>query len=284
MPQPSIHERFDALASADLAKFREFFRRMHKLFPQEAAESCLWYIGAHGLDKAAQAMAYWISADATYITVLLDAESLPVEVASKAIAVVRNVDSQFYIRFLKSAAALESPAAIVHGLALLPAMGDYSILIPWLRTLSQSLDERVRARSTKLLCELRPNKTLIERQLQSDNPRIRSGALEALWQAPIPESAALLRSSLTDSHHRVVGNALVGLYKVGESDALDKMVELSKHKDQLFRAAMAWAMGVAKDARAIPALQELTRDRSYMVRKRALTSLLETEQACCENG
>ena len=252
---------------------------MHKLFPAEAAEACLLYIAAHGLNAAAQSMTYWLTADATYMSVLLDLESLPVETALKAVGIVKNVDPQFFVRFLKATVAVSSSPLIIRALALLPAMGDYGILIPWLRSLAQSSDNRVRARSTKLLCELRPNRSLIERQLQSTDPRVRAGAIEALWQAIIPDAEVLLRSVFTDTHHRVVANALVGLYRVGAADALPEMMKWSAHKDHLFRASMAWAMGFVKDARAVPTLQELTRDRSHMVRKRALASLLAIELA-----
>ena len=279
LTEPRINEQFDALASTDLPKFRGSFRRMHKIFPAQAAEACLLYIAAHGLDPATKSMAYWLTGDATYISVLLDLETLPVETAVRAVAVVKDIDPQFYLRFVKATAALESSPVIIRALGLLTAMGDYSILIPWLRSLGQSSNERVRARSAKFLCELRPNKSLIERQAQSNDPRIRAGAMEALWQAHIPEAVTLFQAAVKDANHRVAANALVGLHRLGENDALSEMIELCKHKDHLFRAAAAWALGSVKDVRAIPVLQELSRDRSHMVRKRALASLLAIESA-----
>jgi HEAT repeat protein len=283
--QQTIHQKLDSLAAPDLTEFRQFFKRLHKLFPQQAAEACLLYISAHGHDAAARSMAYWLVGNATYISVLLDVESLPQEAAAKAVAVVKDLDPEFFLRFAKATANLASPPVILRALSLLPSLGDYSILIPWLRTLGQNGDVRVRSRATKLLCELRPNKGLIERQMQSTDARVRAGALEAGWQAKNDETRAILRAALTDPHHRVVGNALVGLYRMGETDVLNDMIELCAHKDHLFRAAMAWAMGFVKDPRAIPTLQELAQDPSHMVRKRALASLLAIESLKpVENG
>jgi HEAT repeat protein len=67
------------------------------------------------------------------------------------------------------------------------------------------------------------------------------------------------------------------LYLLDDTQVLNDMVELSGHKDHLIRAAMAWAMGYVKDTRAIPVLQELVRDRSATVRKRAAAGLVILE-------
>ena len=273
----SIHERLGALASSDLGEFRHSFRRLRRLFPEQAAEACLLYIASHGLDPASRSMAFWLSGDHVYVSVLLDPDSLPSDMASKAVAVVKEIDQEFPLKFVRAVADLTAAPLIMRALSLVPAIGDYSILIPWLRRLSQNSDLRVRSRSSKLLCELRPNKSLIERQMHSEDARIRASAIEALWHINNEDARGLFRLALSDPHHRVVGNALVGLYLLGETDLLNQMIELCAHKDHLFRSAMAWAMGFVKDPRAIPTLQELTHDSSLVVRKRALSSLLLIE-------
>jgi hypothetical protein len=198
--------------------------------------------------------------------------------ASKAITAVKDTDPQFALKFAKAAACLDAPAAILRALKLAPALGDYSILIPWIRLLGENPDARIRSHSAKLLCQLRPNKRLIERQMRSGEARVRADAIETLWRSDIDNKLAMLWAAVADPHHRVVANALISLYRLGESGALDKMVELCGHKNHLFRAAVAWSMSSVNDARAIAALQELTRDASSMVRKRALNSLLAHER------
>jgi HEAT repeat protein len=273
-----ILERFDALATSDMAEFRQFFRRLRKQFPEQAAEACLLYMASHGVDTAAHSMAFWFGGDSPYIQILLDEESLSIDTAHKAIAVVRDIDPQFLLKFTKVVSALDLSPRILRALSLMPAIGDYSILIPWLRKLTEHPDQRVRSRSSKLLCELRPNKGLIERQMHSDDSRVRANAIEAMTHARnLDDARTLFRDALKDKNHRVVGNALVGLYKLGDESALNHMIELCANKDHLFRAAMAWAMGFVKDVRAIPALRELTTDNSLVVRKRALNSLLILE-------
>jgi HEAT repeat protein len=102
--------------------------------------------------------------------------------------------------------------------------------------------------------------------------------MEALWQPTAVEVAQdvlpFFRIALADPNHRVVANALVGLYRLGETEALQKMIVHCSDGQHLFRAAMAWAMGVIDDTRAVPTLKNLSVDRSFTVRQRASSSLL----------
>ena len=52
--------------------------------------------------------------------------------------------------------------------------------------------------------------------MQSLDPRVRAGAIEALWHHPNDDTRSMLEAALADPHHRVMGNALVGLYGLGE--------------------------------------------------------------------
>ena len=273
-PAVSIQEALGNIASGNPEEFRVFFRRMRKMFPDEVTEACLWYIASRGLDMAAQNMAFWLTNENKYLTVLLDASSLPLEVASKAAMALKEADPQFLIKFLKAGEQLTSPGMILRALNLIPSLGEYSVLLSWLRKLAQHNDAHVRSRSIKLLCKIRPNKEFIERQMRSNDPRVRASAVEALWPLKTAESNELLRSAARDPHHRVVGNALVGLHLQGDPSALPKMVELCEHPEPLFRAAMAWCFGSILEKPTIPILQCLTKDPSAMVRKRALRSLL----------
>ena len=180
-------------------------------------------------------MAYWLVGDATYISVLLDIESLPAAVAAQAAAVVKDLDPQFFLRFSKATARPNlSGVSFCAASAYCRSLGDYSILIFWLRALGQNGDVRVRSRAAKLLCELRPNKGLIERQMLSGDARVRAGAIEAVWHAKNDESRAIFQAALSDCHHRVVSNVLVGLYRMGQTETLNDMIDLCAHKDHLF--------------------------------------------------
>jgi hypothetical protein len=280
--QSRAHEVFGSTGAASFKEFRRQFQEVYRKTPLRAVKLFLYYLGTRGLDPISEAMAFWAASGTSYILVLLDvgpaaADSLSTEIAAGAIALLPRLDPQFLFKFARTVAAFKEPDAILRALHLAPALGDYSILIPWLRSLLQSSNLRLRSRAAKLLCQLRPNKSLLDRLLHSPDPRIRAAVMEALWQAKALDPTEIVlpffRTALADTNHRVVANALVGLYRLGDTEALNQMINHCADKQHLFRAAMAWAMGEVEDARAVPSLLNLTFDRSYTVRQRASNSL-----------
>jgi hypothetical protein len=169
----SVPDLLANMASTD-GNFTLHFARLRNMFPDDVAEACLWFIASRELNPAGRSMAFWLSSQGRYVNILFESDALPPDVACKALVVLKTVDPSFIINFFKASDRICSPQAILRALSLVPGLGDYSILIPWLRKLCIHADERVRSRSIKLFCELRPNKALIERQMQSDEPRVPS--------------------------------------------------------------------------------------------------------------
>ncbi len=115
-----------------------------------------------------------------------------------------------------------SPQAVARALALLDGLKDYSVLFPWLRGLTACADERIRSQAVKAFCKLRSNTAVILRQLKAEDGRVRANAIEALWMIQTPEAADIFREALGDRHHRVVVNALIGLYRQNDPSAFEK--------------------------------------------------------------
>lgn len=275
--QQSLHT-LTGLASGAPDTFKLSFRRLRTAFPTEVTEACLWYVAAQKTDSATQQMALWLISDARYLQVLFDPATLPFEKAGRAIAHLKPADPSFYVRFHKVANELTDPKNIGRALGLISALDDFETLLPLLRTYSHHTNERIRSKAVKLLCQLRPNRSLIERQMESMDPRVRASAIEALWYARCPDSAGLFTSALSDPHHRVVANALVGLHLQESAEAFDKLLDMARHPQAFFRSAAAWAFGFVREERATPALETLATDSSPMVRKRALQGLLALHQ------
>jgi len=278
-----VHEVFASIGADSLADFETRYREMYEASPLRAVRLFLYYLSVRGLDPLADVMAYWAASGTLHISVLLDTnvldkESITPAVAYHAMPFLPELDPRFLYKFATTVAALEDVVAIQRALRLVPALFDYSILIPWLRTLSGHSDARVKSRAVKLLCQVRPSSGQIKRTLESRDDRVRASVIEALWNPRMTrkdqEVRSILQAAVNDPSHRVVANALVGLYLMGDSDALQKMIELCEAKNHLFRAAMAWAMGVVEDLRAVPALQRLALEPSFIVRQRAANSLL----------
>jgi HEAT repeat protein len=270
-----------------LNEFRRRYQAIYEEAPLQAVRLFLYYLSIRGVDPLAETMATWATSGTLHISVLLDTdvldqESITPAVGYHAIPFLPELDPQFMYKFATTVAALQDAVAILRALRLVPAMSDYSILIPWLRTLSASklghTDRRVRSRAAKLLCQARPSDGQIKRSMESRDERVRASAIEALWNPRMTrkdqEVRTILQNAVSDPNHRVVANALVGLYLMGDTEALQKMIELCDSKNHLFRAAMAWAMGIVEDLRAAPALQRLALEPSFIVRQRALNSLM----------
>lgn len=109
--------------------------------------------------------------------------------------------------------------------------------------------------------------------MRDGNPRVRANVVEALGKWNAVEASEVFEETTSDVRDRVVANALVGLYLRGDQSSLRRMIILCQSADADFREAMAWSLGPVGDERGAPALQWLSKDRSVMVRKRALHSL-----------
>lgn len=111
------------------------------------------------------------------------------------------------------------------------------------------------------------------------DPRVRANAIESLWGVNSPNARELLTFAASDANNRVVGNALLGLYYLGEPAVLADLVKLSVHESELFRASAAWVMGETGDPRFSDALRRMISDPDTLVRKRAFTALAQLKVA-----
>jgi hypothetical protein len=86
-------------------------------------------------------------------------------------------------------------------------------------------------------------------------------------------------AALHDTSNRVVGNALYGLYAMGESASLAESIKLAAHPAAVFRATAAWVMGETGDPRFRDPVAQLLRDPHPIVRSRALRSVAQIKAA-----
>src|ERR1035437_10930718 len=110
-------------------------------------------------------------------------------------------------------------------------------------------------------------------RLGESDPRVRANAIESLWGVDSPEARTLLNFAANDANTRVVGNALLGLYYLGESSVLADVVKLAAHDSALSRSSAAWVMGVAGDPRFAETLRRMISDPDAVVRKRVFAAL-----------
>ncbi len=277
-PQPtlSLEEELLRLARTDAAQFVQLFRAVRTSRLRETARACLRYLGDHGSDPIGQKMAVWLSGGSAYLEFLLAPDFLPTEKAARAVRAMHEVSLQFAVnlrRHLMDGKLPLDSERLVRSIQLLEAVIDPAILIPWLRNLTQHPEPRIRSTAAKTLCEMRPNLLMIERQLKSDDARVRANAIEALWTLNTPQAIPLFNDCLMDEGHRVVVNALIGLHRLGVPDAFERLLSLAKNPAPMVRRAAIWGMSFLADSRAVPALRVLAQDPDEEVRAKALPVL-----------
>ena len=81
-----------------------------------------------------------------------------------------------------------------------------------------------------------------------------------------------------------MGNALLGLYYLGDCSVIPKIVKMADHEASLFRAAAAWVMGETGDARFVKTLARMLMEPNPTVRKRAFAAIGRIKAASAQTG
>jgi hypothetical protein len=114
------------------------------------------------------------------------------------------------------------------------------------------------------------------------DPRSRANALEASYDFPSSYALrALYRSWIHDSDNRVVGNALLGLHKSGDTFCLPPIFRMVAHPNPKFRATACWVMGRSEDPRFLETLDGVVKTDTGTVRANAVRAM-RTIQAAVE--
>jgi hypothetical protein len=275
----TIEQLLRAYARTDAARFTVFFRRMRISDPEDCALGCLQHLSESGDPQISRQMTLWLCSGVEYIGRVFDPQIAPLDGTKRLAITLRDADPQFFTklsRFLQDPRTPKPNPLIVRLLSVVPALGECGMLLPWLRTLDDHPDDSIRLQAAKTQCQIRPTWAMVDRLLQSPEPQTRADALEALWREPNSESRTVFHYASTDSDHRVVSNALVGLYLAGEENlSIEKMGQLAEHKSAMFRLAAVAAMTKIRDERCVPTLKRLALDQTPIVRNAAKTALQE---------
>jgi HEAT repeat protein len=154
-------------------------------------------------------------------------------------------------------------------LEILGAISTGTRIAPLLAHLTGHPNERLRAKVLKLIGYRVRNVRLVEERLKEADPRVRANAVESLWGEKELWAARLLWKAVEDANNRVIGNALFGLYDLGDEKIVPHILRMGEHPTPLFRSTAAWTMGHTGDPQFLPALEKLNRDLYAAVRKAA---------------
>lgn len=111
------------------------------------------------------------------------------------------------------------------------------------------------------------------------DPRVRANAVEAVWGVDSKDTRRTLWELARDPNNRVVGNALLGLYRLSEAAAGEALEKMSEHDSPKFRATAAWVMGRTGNSRFLDALHRMEGDPEENVRRNAAQALARINAA-----
>ena len=167
-------------------------------------------------------------------------------------------------------------------LDILARVSDGTRILPSLARLLHSTDAGLRSKAALIMGRSNRSATWVRSHMSDADPRLRANAVEGLWGVETEEARDLMLAALRDANNRVVGNALYGLYAMGESVSLAETIKLAAHPAPVFRATAAWVMGETGDPRFREPVAQLLRDPHPMVRSRALRSVASIKAAMAQ--
>lgn len=226
-----------------------------------------------------------VLADQDLLFPLLLNPMLPLDTCLAMARIAVAIDRQFYLWLssLLQKGILETENMPVEAasriLAILNATMEPHTLAPLLRKILVHPNARVRSKATLLIGRGQSGIDAIEALLLDDDSRVRANAVEALWSNPDPRVIPIFTRALDDSNNRVIGNALLGLYRAGSMVAVSAAFAMAQHQSAVFRGTACWMMGESGDPRFIPHLAKTVGTAPRELRRTAFAALQSAKKS-----
>jgi HEAT repeat protein len=164
-------------------------------------------------------------------------------------------------------------------LEIVDQISDGNRLLPSLMRILRHDNPYLRSKAVLMIGRSGRSLSWIQKRLQESDTRVRANAIEAIWGVDSPQARELLNWATQDGNNRVVGNALLGLYRMGESSSLTRLAKMAGHDVPGFRRTAAWAMGETGDPRFSEVLGRMIADDNGGVRKGAFAAVRRIREA-----
>lgn len=231
----------------------------------------------------------WLISGSKALTGLLcDPSFLSEEEACSLIERLRKIEPSVELNLFKGVfgvdckggLSLEKPDCGLRFLQVFGIKSNSMRLLPLVAQLLKHPNARIRSKAAVLVGKMSRQYEWLEQTRNESDERVRANALEALWEPGIPERLrARLWESLQDESNRVIGNALLGLYRQGECGCIPLITAMTRHPEEKFRATAAWVMRETGDDRFRPYLLPLLNDASSLVKANAAQAVEKLEEA-----
>lgn len=151
-------------------------------------------------------------------------------------------------------------------LEIMAAISDGARILPVMAQLLQHPDSRVRSKAALLVGRSNKNYRWVEQRMTEDDPRVRANAIESLWDVDSEGTRHVFWAATADPDNRVAGNAVYGLYKLGEPASIPLLLQMMEHAQADFRVTAIWIMGETGDPRFLPVLARVMGDSESQIR------------------
>src|SRR5260370_4136554 len=175
-----------------------------------------------------------------------------------------------------SAVVISDPARLME---IICEIADPARVMPSLMRLLRHPNAYLRSKAVKMIGRGSRSVKWVMGRLSESDPRVRANAIESLWGVETPEARTLLNFAASDANNRVVGNALLGLYYIGEAAVLTDITKLAGHESALLRATAAWVIAESGHQPFTDSLRRLISEADPVVRKRAFAALSRIKSA-----
>ena len=165
---------------------------------------------------------------------------------------------------------------------ILAEISDGSRILPAMMRLMRHSNPSIRSKAVLTIGRGGQSIQWLKGRMAQADPRIRANAIEAIWSVNSREAQTLLGSALTDANNRVLGNALLGLYRLGDCSVIREIVLMASHETSVFRSTAAWVMGETDDPRFTETLVRMLVEPDTTVRKLAFTALRRVKAAAAQ--
>jgi hypothetical protein len=263
----------------DAARSKRLIRQLMEDDQDAFLQTALPILRAHLDSVGAQYVVGVLSASGLLVKALIDPQ-LTREQALALAQTAARVDSNAEMTLARALADTVADAdAEAHTeeharlMEILSTISDGSRIFPCLVRLLRHGNPHIRSKAVLLIGRGNRSANWVRQRLGDSDPRIRANAAEALWGVETDEARELLQSLVHDSNNRVAGNAIAGLYRLGDQSMIQEILALSRHDSPVFRSTAAWVMGATGDPRFTEVLAGLLREPHGVIRKRAFAAL-----------
>jgi len=194
-------------------------------------------------------------------------------IAQKAIACDPRLDYTLLEVLQRPIPAQLGETAFHVGLDILDAISPGDRLVPGVLRSLKHQNPRVRSKAALFVGSRTQNLAWAASGTQDYDPRVRANILESLHGVNSDSVNQMFWNNVADENNRVAGNAVLGLYLLGQTAAIPLIYEMRKHPEARFRNTAAWLMGRTGDPRFALAFSELMNDPDEFVRTQAFKGL-----------